>query len=124
MIGESSGKIKAWLASNKNDLFLVFTVAMVAVIGFALGRISVLRDEKFPIEIQAQAISSIKSSAESPAKDEKREGAIVGSKNGTVYHLEGCAGAERIKEENKIYFSSKEEAEKAGYRPAANCPGL
>ncbi len=48
----------------------------------------------------------------------------VGSKNSNVYHLPDCPGAKRIKEENKRCFSSKEEAEKAGYRPAANCPGI
>lgn len=48
----------------------------------------------------------------------------IGSKNSNVYHLPDCPGAQRIKEENKICFSSKEEAEKAGYRPAKNCPGL
>lgn len=48
----------------------------------------------------------------------------VGSKNSDVYHLPECSGAQRIKEENKRCFSSKEEAEKSGYRPAANCPGI
>jgi hypothetical protein len=49
---------------------------------------------------------------------------IVASKNGSVYHYIWCPGAKQIKEENKIYFNSKEEAEAAGYRPAKNCPGL
>jgi hypothetical protein len=48
----------------------------------------------------------------------------VGSKKSNIYHLPDCPGAKRIKEENKRCFSSKEEAEKAGYRPAKNCPGL
>jgi hypothetical protein len=29
-----------------------------------------------------------------------------------------------MKEENKIWFASKEEAKKKGYHPAGNCPGL
>lgn len=48
----------------------------------------------------------------------------VGSKNSDVYHLPDCPGAKRINEENKKCFSSKNEAEKAGYRPAKNCPGI
>lgn len=48
----------------------------------------------------------------------------VGSKNGTKYHLPWCAGAKQIKEENKVWFSSKTEAEKAGYSPASNCKGI
>lgn len=48
----------------------------------------------------------------------------VGSKNSDIYHLPDCPGAQRIKEENKRCFNSKSEAEKAGYRPAKNCPGI
>lgn len=51
-------------------------------------------------------------------------GGYVASKSGAVYHLPWCSGAKRIKEENRIYFASKEEAERAGYRPAANCKGI
>ena len=52
------------------------------------------------------------------------ESRIVASKKGSKYHLEDCSGAKRIKEENKIWFNSEKEARKAGYEPAANCPGL
>jgi methylphosphotriester-DNA--protein-cysteine methyltransferase len=48
----------------------------------------------------------------------------VASKTGKAYYLPSCAAANRIKEENKVWFSSQEGAEKAGYTKAANCPGL
>jgi len=48
----------------------------------------------------------------------------VVSKNGARYHYPWCSGAQSIKEENKIWFDTKEEAEAAGYTPAANCKGL
>lgn len=51
-------------------------------------------------------------------------GAYVASRSGTAYHLPWCVGALRIREENKIWFSSKEEAEQKGYHPAKNCKGL
>ncbi|TSC62722.1 MAG: hypothetical protein G01um101448_259 [Parcubacteria group bacterium Gr01-1014_48] len=51
-------------------------------------------------------------------------GQYVASKKGTKYHFPWCGGAARISEENKIWFNSKEEAEKAGYTPAGNCKGL
>jgi methylphosphotriester-DNA--protein-cysteine methyltransferase len=38
--------------------------------------------------------------------------------------LPDCPGAKQISEQNKIWFASIEEAEKAGYKPAGNCPGL
>lgn len=48
----------------------------------------------------------------------------LASKTGTKYYLPTCGTAKRIKEENKVWFSTKDEAEAAGYGPAANCPGL
>lgn len=53
-----------------------------------------------------------------------KTGLYVASKNSTKYHLPSCSGAKRIKEENKVWFNSKEEAERAGYEPAKNCKGI
>ncbi len=101
---------------KSEEIILVSVIILTAFIGFALGRISALREEKFPIKIESGEFPGV------------QEGSViksfVGSKNGAVYHYPSCPGAQQIKEENKIYFSSRDEAEKAGYRPAANCPGL
>jgi methylphosphotriester-DNA--protein-cysteine methyltransferase len=51
-------------------------------------------------------------------------GSYVASKSGTKYHLPWCPGAKQIKEDNKIWFDTKEDAEKSGYAPAANCKGI
>ncbi len=102
----------------EGDLFLIVVIILVAITGFALGRISAIKEEKFPIQISAEAKPPLGGLAS------KSVGELIGSKNGTVYHLLSCPGAKSIKEENKIYFNSKEEAQKAGYRLAANCPGL
>lgn len=65
-----------------------------------------------------------------PAKQEKsgtataETGKYVASKNGTKYYLPSCGTANRIKEENKIYFNTKEEAEAAGFGPSSTCKGL
>lgn len=55
---------------------------------------------------------------ESPARP---EGSVVGSKNGSKYHLPRCSGANSIKEENKIWFASESVAQAAGYTRAGNC---
>lgn len=55
---------------------------------------------------------------------EMGKASFVASVNGTKYHLSWCSGAQRIKEQNKITFSSRKEAEDAGYTPAANCPEI
>ena len=115
MLREWLNKVKA----REGDLFLIAVIILVAITGFALGRISAIKEEKFPIQISAKEAKPPSGVlASKPAVE------LVGTKNGTVYHLLACPGAKSIKEENKIYFSSKEEAQKAGYRPAANCPGL
>lgn len=52
------------------------------------------------------------------------EGEYVASREGEAYHLPWCSGAQRIKPENRVWFATQEEAQQAGYRPAANCKGL
>jgi len=49
---------------------------------------------------------------------------FVASINSDKYHFVSCSGAKRIKEENKIYFFSTEEAERRGYTPTKNCKEL
>lgn len=51
-------------------------------------------------------------------------GAYVASKTGTKYYLPTCGTANRIKDENKVWFATKADAEKAGYEPSTACKGL
>ena len=52
------------------------------------------------------------------------KGQYVASKNGTKYYFTWCSGVSRIKEENKVYFDTKEDAIKRGFEPSKTCPGL
>lgn len=45
----------------------------------------------------------------------------VGSVNSDKFHYPSCSQAKRIKEGNKITFSSREEAINAGYSPCGIC---
>lgn len=47
--------------------------------------------------------------------------AFVASKNGTKYYPVNCKSADRIKEENKVYFATAEEAELEDLTPASTC---
>lgn len=124
-------KIKNFIKSNEKDLFIAIIIVMVAFISFGLGRLSKIKENKPPITIEnigaaigeIRSISGPETGQEAPAAP-VQEGLLVGSKNGTKYHYPWCSGAQRIKEENKVWFSSIEEARKAGYTPAANCKGL
>lgn len=48
-------------------------------------------------------------------------GAVRGNRNSRIYHWAGCPGYEKIGVKNRVEFSSKDNAEKAGYRRAKNC---
>lgn len=51
----------------------------------------------------------------------KTEGKYVGSLQSDKYHLPSCRWAEKISPVNQIWFDTKEEAEKAGYKPCGVC---
>lgn len=46
---------------------------------------------------------------------------LVGNANSHVYHAPDCEGVINIKEKNRVYLSSVEEAEKLGMTPAGDC---
>lgn len=48
---------------------------------------------------------------------QNKTGMFVASKNSKVYHLPDCQYVKRIKDANKIWFKSAEEAEEKGYSP-------
>lgn len=45
----------------------------------------------------------------------------VASANSNVFHRPGCRYVNQIKEKNKIYFNSRDEAINAGYHPCEVC---
>lgn len=48
--------------------------------------------------------------------------AYIGNVNSMVFHYENCRfGGKRIKEVNRIYFDTRDEAISAGYRPCQVC---
>lgn len=122
------------LLVQDNTLFHAVIIVLVAASSFGLGRLSggdegLKSAENKPIVMQGAAATALAVSSSTPkelANGLPSEGpaAYVGSKNGTKYHALWCPGAGQIKEENKVYFANKQEAEAAGYTPAANCKGI
>lgn len=117
MISNYAQKIKDRIEERKIDLSIAAIIFLVGLASFGLGRLSAVLPEKTPVTVTESAFVMQKSG-------EAEKGRYVASKNGSAYHLPSCSGAQRIKEENKIWFSTKQEAEALGYRPAGNCPGL
>lgn len=113
--------------SYENDIIIILVILFVGLISFGLGRLSALSEQKTPVVVEnlTSAVGNTSTLTSDVDKiDSITEKLYVVSKNGTKYHYPWCSGAQRIKEENKIWFSTKEEVERAGYTPAANCKGL
>ena len=122
-------QIRQLIKSNESELVLALGVILISLI----GRLTAPGVEKQPITVEylSPAFAAGKSASQNITNGdslqvfgERTAGEFVASKNSTKYHLPDCSGAKRIAEHNKIWFSSKEEAESVGYAPAANCPGL
>lgn len=68
-----------------------------------------------PIILDSETSSKI----EEPKKALAQNGEYVASRNGKTYYRADCT--HRIKEENMIFFKTKEDAEKVGLTPAKSC---
>lgn len=123
----------------RDEVLVSALIIVVGVSAFYLGRLSVGESPKnLEAATQKTQESHITERAETPrveeigveesstkrASETNAEGGYVASKSGTKYHLPWCGSAKQIKEENKIWFATKAEAEAAGYTPAANCKGI
>ncbi|MEK7099124.1 MAG: hypothetical protein AAB916_01240 [Patescibacteria group bacterium] len=128
MIGEYREKVNAWVGEHKSDLFIAGVIFLVGLGSFGLGRLSAIMPAKPPLRIITPEAKDTSAAVTSglAAKTAATSGAgrYVGSVSGAAYHFPWCPGAQRIKEQNKIWFQTKEEAEAKGYKPAGNCPGM
>lgn len=134
MVRECLEKVKEWTSEHRADLFTAAVIFLASMASFGLGRLSVIWPEKEPIRILEEGkeitgqVSTPQESrspkAQTAAVAGAASGKYVASKSGTAYHLPNCPGAAKIKESNKVWFQTREEAEERGYKPAANCPGL
>lgn len=118
--------LKSFVKNNWSDIFIILTIILVALIGFGIGRLTAPKTEPIQIKnLEKLSPSSLRSEEGGQASVEviktNYQGKVVGSKNSDKYHLPDCSGAKQINEQNKIWFDSIEAAEKAGYKPAANC---
>lgn len=130
---------KAYFKRIPADALILAIILLTGTLGFGLGVLAgkdmgkTEGKEGFWIEQLPQgtvrggggpaaAVAAVSKAPEpEPAPSAK---VYMASKNGTKYYLPTCGTAKRIKEENRVWFGIKEEAEAAGYGPAANCPGL
>ncbi|MBI3305675.1 hypothetical protein HYZ82_00905 [Candidatus Nomurabacteria bacterium] len=123
-------KIKQFIESDKGkDVLTVLVVILVGLGAFLLGRLSKENDTSgIKIEYQgtqsdldANAISSLISVKEISTSQNSVDKNFFASNRGTKYYSIGCSGGKTIKQENRVYFDTREEAEKAGYELSSSC---
>jgi hypothetical protein len=137
---EGRGGLGGALRSISRDWVLGAIIALTASLFFGLGLVAAKENpapgdslwiEQLPPEEQGRAVATTSAemlpSGGGPAAAAATipvTGTYMASKSGSKYYLPSCSGAKRIKEENEVWFKTKEEAEKAGYGPAAGCKGI
>ncbi len=136
------------------DIFILLVILLVGIGSFALGRMSTFEEQRrenvtvsqsalsghsglsanalsavgekpaFPLESKTTFSTPTREVGEVTGVVGTIKGAYVASKTGAVFYAPWCGGVKRIKEENKVWFESKEAAVSKGYRPAENCKGM
>lgn len=110
-------RCKASLEPFLSDWGLIVVVFLVAFSSFGLGRLSATESAK-PVVSVSQAVM------EEVSEGMPIGGLVVASRTGSVYHFPWCSGAAQIKPENRMWYTSEEAAQNAGYTPSKSCKGL
>lgn len=107
------------------DILIVIIVILVGLGSFELGRLSKeATSEGIKIEyldskdnqeanvVSAQVVSK---------NDSSSSKTFFASSRGSKYYTISCSAGKTIKQENRIYFTTGEEAEMAGYTLSSSC---
>lgn len=122
----------------KDDLYITIIIILVGTASFGLGKISSFEKSKIPISVlktKEYMYSTVLSADQVNLGDTYNtnlglkpevpvSGVVVASKSGTKYYYPWCTGVSKIREENKVWFNTIEEARSAGLSPTSNCAGL
>ncbi len=100
---------------DKKSILLSLIIILTASASFGLGRLSIV--EKYKANDEVAIITPKLQNLDMDESLFK----FVASKNGTKYYPIGCKSASRIKDENKVYFLTVEEAEGANLTPSSTC---
>lgn len=118
MINNIKEKIKSW----ENEIFLVAVIVLLTISVIGALRLFLLKPKRPAITIQENAFS-ITGGGDSRQSLLGGEAShlFMASKNGTKYYPVDCEAGNRIKPENRIYFASAINAQKAGYERTVSC---
>jgi hypothetical protein len=134
-------KIKQFVESEQGkDILTVIIVVLVGLSCFELGRLSkenstagikidypnqngsqgagtILSDES----VQTTAPTTNSVSSKIPVATYSSGKSYFASSKGSKYYSIGCSAGKTIKQENRVYFATGEEAQTAGYTLSASC---
>jgi hypothetical protein len=130
-------KIKHFLESEKGkDVLIIIIVILVGLGSFELGRLS-KEDGSAGLKIESASQDNDNSSEQTannntnsisedvglpqsgiPTSSEKT---FFASSKGTKYYTISCSAGKTIKQANRVYFTTGEEAEAAGYKLSSSC---
>ena len=124
-------KINGRIGIDSTTLVCLCVVILVGLSSFGLGRFSVSniqKEEDIKLEntndyiVKEEIGKSVKvESSIDNVESNFKERKYLASKNGKLYYTVSCSGASRIREENKVWFATSTEAEKAGYSLSTSC---
>ena len=123
-------KIKQFIESEKGkDILVVIIVILVGLGSFELGRLSKENgSEGIKIEYgdqyqgtsqTANAISAITGVGHPETNSSGKT--FFASSRGSKYYSTSCSAGKTIKQENRVWFTTGEEAERAGYTLSSSC---
>ena len=121
------------------DIIVIIIVILVGLGSFKLGRLSKENGSsglkilpavavEYPNQIETQSASAILSQNSletniktSPIISNPTGKTFFASNRGTKYYTISCYAGKTIKQENRVYFTTGEEAQKAGYELSSSC---
>ncbi len=121
------GNLVGWGKEHEKNLLIGPVLVLGFLIGLGTGLLfksnqvsPIIIDKNIKIGLSTPANYETNGNS-SAHKKTSISGNFVASINGKAYYPANCVAAQRIKEENRIWFNSREEAEADGYKPAQNC---
>lgn len=119
--------VQQGLQSEKGkDILVIIIVILVGLGSFELGRLSKENSAasglkiEYPNQTEEQTTSLVlpeKNFSTASPSDKN----FFASSRGTKYYSIGCSAGKTIKQANRIYFATREEAETAGYELSSAC---
>ncbi len=129
-------RIKVFWEKYEAKIVLVFGLVLAVVISFEAGSLKGAGLSQKPLVIekpaasqdfvpkdpaQAQNLTTSAPVDQTGVLQLPQNCAYLGSKNSNKYHLPTCRFAKNIKPENRVCFSSPDEAQSKGYLPDKGC---